>query len=56
MHKSSHPLDGEEVLYSVTAIHQQTSLTGSGADQDIDKALTKAKDNLLELLEQVGGG
>lgn len=52
-----HPIDDEEhdVVFTVTVIHRKTGQAGSGTDDDAETAVTKAKDDLLNKLEQVGG-
>lgn len=53
-----HPIDGEaleDVTFTVTARHKNTGLTGTGTSDDEQEALSRAKDDLLAQLEQVGG-
>jgi hypothetical protein len=53
-----HPLDEEapeDVVFTVTAIHRNSHQVGVGTDDDCDEAVRKAKDDLLNKLEQVGG-
>lgn len=51
----AHPVDAEEVLYLVIAVHKNTTQVGHGIDESWAKAIDEAKDELLGKLEQVGG-
>lgn len=54
----AHPIDEEEeeLSYTVVVVHATTGLSGSGTHSNELVALIKAKDDLLDKLEQAGGG
>lgn len=53
--ETTHPIDDENVLYTVTALHQDTRLAGTGVAETVEAAGEKAKDDLLKQLEEIGG-